>query len=1277
MQSTAGNEVGADHTRRRDGVWSSSFQGLLWTNFFTAVNDNVFRWFVIGTGKEFVAEGQHSEILMWGTIFFVLPYLVLAVPAGWLADRFSKRDVILACKFAEIVIMLLGVGALLLQSLPLLFAVVFLMGAQSALFSPAKVGKIPELLGEEEISVGNGWFNLTTLSAVVIGMGVGNWLADVTGNRGQENVVLTLLVLVGIAVIGTAVGFLMRRVPAANPQLRFPVNPLTESIRQFYPLVSHSRLWRVAWGVAFFWTFASLAQINVDAFADENGLLLEREKIPILISLVLGVGAGSVFAGLASQGRIELGLVPLGAIGMVVFAAAICFLTPAGLFLPPGTWWGLPLTCGLFALLGISAGFFDVPLSSWLQFNSPVQTRGAILAATNFLLFLCIIVTSGLYGRVLRAPVAAPSTPQYAASYSPPALEPGDRATVEQLATGFVREGGGKAPDAVVASAPARLRIPLVNRIVELEVAARRRGQAGGDDPAAEGESGAAALVFEDPALRRQEKSARRALADQPWLSARAVFLLLAIATVPVLAYTLYRLLKPFLQVVLWWMLKVIYRVRIHGASNIPPQGGVVLISNHYTWIDAMFLMLLPRRDVTAIAWAGNFKGRFGQWFAEFADVKLITGGPKSIVRGIQEARQSLLDGKIVLIFPEGGLSRTGQIQGFKPGVLKIAGGTGAPVVPVYIDQMWGSFFSYQGGRPFRRIPRTFRRPVSIHVEKPLPDEMGLFEMRQNLQLMGSAAVARRAGRFDSPVRMFLWQCKRRLFRQKVGDSTGQNLTGGTLLMRTLILRRLLRKHVLGSGEKNVGVLIPPSSGGVVVNMALALDRRVACNLNYSVSDDIMQHCVRDAGIRHVLTTAKVLEKFDYRFGCEVQLLDDLRSRVTLWDKLLCAAMAWLAPSWLIAWMVGGVCTDRDEVLTIIFTSGSTGMPKGVMLTHGNVGSNVEGIEQVVSLRSSDTIIGVLPFFHSFGYTVTLWTVMALDVGGAFHFSPLDAKQIGKLVQTYRGTLLLSTPTFLRSYLKRCTPEEFASLEIVVVGAEKLPVELMDEFEQKFGLRPIEGYGATELSPLVSVNIPPARRLDNFQVDCREGTVGRPIPNVTARVTDLESGAPLGPDQPGMLWITGPNVMKGYLNHPEQTAKVIENGWYRTGDVALIDPDGFIRITGRISRFSKIGGEMVPHVTVEDALLEALGGLDDVPVLAVTAVADERKGERLVVLHTAGLNRTPEELGKALSRAGLPNLWIPSTDSFWEVPEIPVLGSGKIDLKGIRDQAAAMAASRK
>jgi acyl-[acyl-carrier-protein]-phospholipid O-acyltransferase/long-chain-fatty-acid--[acyl-carrier-protein] ligase len=716
-----------------------------------------------------------------------------------------------------------------------------------------------------------------------------------------------------------------------------------------------------------------------------------------------------------------------------------------------------------------------------------------------------------------------------------------------------------------------------------------------------------------------------------------------------------------------------LYRIRVVGMENWPREGGAVLVSNHTTWLDGQLLLIMAPRRTRVIAWSANFTNPFRRWLAWAVDVILITGGPKSILRGLQTANQAVRDGEVVGIFPEGGLSRTGQIQSFKPGVMRIVKGTGAPVVPVYIDQTWGSIFSCAGGSTIWKLPKSIRRPITITIGQPIPEPESIHVIRQALQSLGADAVANRQPPFVAPARKFVRSCKKRRFRLKAADSAGTEVSGAATLMRALILRRLLRKHVLGTDEQNVGILIPPSFAGLAANVALALDRRVAVNLNYTVSNEIMNVCIQRARLQHVLTSRRVMDKFDFRLDCEVVYLEDLREQLTWQDKLAGLAGAWLIPGrWLEA-RLGLVDCREDDVLTIIFTSGSTGVPKGVMLTNRNIATNVEAIDQVVKLKPSDTLIGILPFFHSFGYTVTLWGVAALNIAGVYHFSPLEAMQVGKLCEKYGVTILLSTPTFLRSYLRKCTPQQFAQLDVVVAGAEKLPSDLCDAFEKKFGVRPVEGYGTTELSPLVAVNVPPSRRGDNYMVDCKEGTVGRPIPNVAARVTDFDSGDELGVNQEGNLWIKGPNTMLGYLDQPEKTAEVMQDGWYNTGDVALIDEDGFIRITGRISRFSKIGGEMVPHVVIEDTLGSLLDEDEQGELrFAVTAVPHAKKGEQLIVLHTK-VRKTPGDYCRGLAKAGLPNLYIPAERCFYEVDELPLLGTGKLDLRAMKSKALELA----
>ncbi len=523
----------------------------------------------------------------------------------------------------------------------------------------------------------------------------------------------------------------------------------------------------------------------------------------------------------------------------------------------------------------------------------------------------------------------------------------------------------------------------------------------------------------------------------------------------------------------------------------------------------------------------------------------------------------------------------------------------------------------------------------------------------------------------DEPLilpREFLRMCRRNWKRLKVADSMGTKLTGGELLIRVLIARRLLLKHVLAADEEHVGLLLPPSAGALVSNIVLPLAKRVAVNLNYTLTPSLINNCIRQCGIRHVLTSRRFMERLKIEVDAELVFLEDLAGKVTLADKAIAALQARLAPIGRLERKLGLLDVRPDDLLTIIFTSGSTGDPKGVMLTHDNVGSNLRAINQAIKLSADDVAIGVLPFFHSYGYMAALWTVLTLDPTGVYHFNPLEAHPVGKLCRDYKVTVFMATPTFLRTYMKRCEPQDFATLDVVFGAAEKVPQDLFDKFEAKYGVRPVEAYGCTELSPLVAVNVPPSRSPPGAPPGVREGTVGRPIPGVMVKVVNRETWQEMPRGEPGMLLVSGPSVMKGYLNRPEETARVIRDGWYITGDLATVDVDGFITITGRESRFSKLGGEMVPHGTIEETLQKVLGGDEDHLRAVVTAVPDARKGERLVVLHLP-TEKTPEQMRQDLAAAGLPNLWIPSVDSFLQVDHIPVLGTGKLDLKAMRDLA--------
>jgi 1-acyl-sn-glycerol-3-phosphate acyltransferase len=1209
---------------RERSLGSASFIGLLLTQFLGATNDNILRWLIIGIGKTY-ADDNVSRILALGTAVFVLPYILLAAPAGYLADRFSKRQVIVICKVGEAVVMALAIVGIQFGHVWFMMLVLGLAGAQAALFGPAKLGSIPEMVDDSRISAANGLIGLTTVFSTIIGTVVGSRLADITNADLQSNWHWSALVLLGLATAGWATSLLIARAPAADPSRRFPWDAAQQTWRDLKTLAHTPAMLRVALGIMFFWTLGALAHLNIDQFVFEAGGVRQTQVAPLLAALVVGIGIGSLLAGIWSAGRVELGILPLGAMGLVLMP--LLLFTVEGEFFEPSGDWTLSYVaaCVLLALLGCSAGLFDVPLASYMQHYSPKDRRGSVLAASNLLTFGGMLVASLAFD-VMRLPVHEGSLAHVTAQL---ADDPAAQAAAKEI---------GREMQADLAA----------DRPIDIEALVERYPEHG-------------ALV----------RTVHNELVGRPLLSARQIFLLCGVLTIPVLVYIVVLIPQATIRFLAWLATHTFYRIKVFNRENLPAAGPALLAPNHVTWLDGLLLVAVSPRPVRIIITRSLFDSWWLRGVAKIMGAIPIFTSPKGVRSAIDAAQEALNNGELVCIFPEGQISHSGQLQTFKPGVLEILKGADAAVVPVYLDELWGSIFSFRGGRFFWKWPEFGPRRVSIWFGQQLHRPKNVYEIRNAVQALGAEAVTRRKQRAMVLPRVMIRKCRKAMFRLKIADSTDQSLTGGQLLLKTFVLRRLLLREVLAptvAEEKYVGVLLPPSVGAVVVNAAVTLAGRVACNLNYTVSADVMNKCIAKAGIRRVLTSKKVMDRLGMKLDAEIVLLEDFKDRITKVDKAVGAALAYATPAFLLDRILGLHRMSGDDELTVIFTSGSTGEPKGVVLTHHNIGSNVEAIDQAVHLRRDDTVLGIVPFFHSLGFTVTLWTILGLDVRCVYHFSPLEAQQVGKLARKWDATVLLATPTFLRNYLRRCEPEDFTRLEVVVAGAEKLPVPLCEAFEEKFGVRPVEGYGTTELSPLVSVNIPPSRS-QTGEIDAKEGTVGRPVAGVAAKIVDPESFEELPVESPGMLLVKGPNVMKGYLHEPEKTAEVIRDGWYVTGDIARIDKHGFIEITGRLSRFSKIGGEMVPHLIIEEFIQKFVQGANqDEILIVVTAVADEKKGERIVVVHKA-MDKTPREIVDYLKTVGLPNLWLPDADSFMQVEEIPVLGTGKLDLKGVADVA--------
>jgi acyl-[acyl-carrier-protein]-phospholipid O-acyltransferase/long-chain-fatty-acid--[acyl-carrier-protein] ligase len=728
-----------------------------------------------------------------------------------------------------------------------------------------------------------------------------------------------------------------------------------------------------------------------------------------------------------------------------------------------------------------------------------------------------------------------------------------------------------------------------------------------------------------------------------------------------------------FVRVPLWLLRHSFYRLRVYGLENIPATGPALLVSNHVSWIDALVILAAQRRRIRFIIWAPFLGVPLLRLILRLCRVIPIDSrsGPRAIIQSLRVASDALAQGEVVCIFAEGGITRTGFLLPFQRGFEQIVKRCPVPIIPVCVDHVWGSIFSYQGGAFFWKLPKDIPYVVHINFGTPLPPTADASAVRQASQLLSAESSIRRTPERKPVHRRFVRMAVRHPRRACLIDPSNpavQIATYGRVLAAVKITMRRLRP-ILGD-DAMVGLWLPPSAGGAVANIALACLGKTSVNLNYTSAPGIIQSAIRQCNIRRVLTSRIATHKLplDPGPGVELVYIEDFRKQIGRWERIRTMAGIWLLPGWVHEyWLMGLGKHSVSDLATVIFSSGSTGDPKGVMLTHGNIAANAESMIQAIDPAPHDRLLAVLPFFHSFGYTVTLWLPLQVGASVVYHVNPLQAREIGELCKNYQCTIFVATPTFLRSYLRRCDAGDFASLRILVCGAEKMPPSLAKEFKDKFGVLPLEGYGCTELAPVATVNVPDWEQGSQRQVGNKPGTIGHPIPGVAARIIHRETREPLTPNTEGLLLIYGANVMQGYLGREDLTEKKVVSGWYITGDLAKMDEDGFITITGREERFAKVGGEMVPMEKVEEELHHILGTNDK--LCAVTAIPDRAKGERLVVLHLPLPEMSPQDLWKRLNERGLPNIYVPGQRDFVQVPELPILGSGKLDLRKCKERA--------
>lgn len=712
---------------------------------------------------------------------------------------------------------------------------------------------------------------------------------------------------------------------------------------------------------------------------------------------------------------------------------------------------------------------------------------------------------------------------------------------------------------------------------------------------------------------------------------------------------------------------RVLYRLRILGLENLP-TGGALVVSNHISYLDALILQVLFPRKLWFLAVHGRQRRGLPLWFYRITGVIPLSAARAT--EGLRLAIHKMKEGELVCVFPEGQVSRTGALMEIRKGFELLAKRAEVPVVPVFIDSLWGSVFTYANQKLVLKLPERLPHSVLVQVGPALPYQtVNTVLARQALLDLGERAYQQR----EELKRNLGYEVMRSLARHpwKVSlvDCTAERreVRAGTLLAAAATYSRLLRREV---PERRVGIVLPPGAGGYIANLAVLLAGKIPVNLNFTAGATAIEASLRQGEIRTVISAEAMRAKLP-QFPWPAQTRDMRVDLAGCGKAAVVARLAliWLLPSRLLAALWGVPRVGDNAETALLFTSGSSGEPKGVPLTHRNILGNCGQISATGILSKRETLLAFLPIFHSFGFTVTLWYALMRGVRTVTLPSPLDAKRIIEVVEAEKVTVFVSTPTFIRPIMKRAEPAQLRSLRFIVSGAEKLPVDLFEQFLQKFGLRILQGYGLTETTPVTNVNLPEPRDLPRgvkLQEGHRLGSVGRLLAGMTARIVHPETGAELPPDKTGMLCLRGANVFGGYLKDPVRTAEALRDGWFVTGDLARFDDDGFLFIEGRLSRFSKVGGEMVPHLTIEQKIIEAFGlEVAEDPKVVVLGVPDAAKGETLVLLTTEAIEAA--DLRDKLTAAGLPNLWIPKT--VVRLDRIPVLGSGKCDLRGCRELA--------
>ncbi len=1147
---------------------------LALTGFFAAFSRSGFKLWIILSLLECTLSTAFLGAL---AAVCVVPGLILPAVSGFIADRLPKRYVVILVMISGLLLTLAGSCAVNQMEFPwgrrVILLVLLLHSIFDALFVPALFGILPETFSEAGLSRACGSVTSLSISGFIMGI----VLVPLTFYYSDCFYILCFAAAAGII---SAVKIM----PVISPVQR--KRELAYSFKEslsagFRALRKNNPMLASVLGEVCF-TGLGITALPLLVLFCKFGLDMDGLASILLMLLAPGLGfmTGCFFAGIFSSNKIELGLIPLGALGITAALPLIIFFPGAERVIminfPGGVTAGIIFYAGAWiwsAFAGFSGGVLLIPLRTYILQRLRPECRGAALALKNS---ISIAVSSAAMLLVIY--------------FSPKGEEV---AGISPLLTD-------------IAAVPYQVLI-----------------------------AGFGILVFFCTAI------------------------------------AMWKLPNFMLRLVILTLGHSFYRIRISGAENIPERGPALLLCNHVSAIDSILVSACTSRQIRFLLYEDYFSLPLLGSIARMTGFFQVpgNGNAKALVRLLKQLRNHLANDGLICVFPEGKLTRNGLIGEFKHGYEKmLPENVDVPIIPVNISFTWGSIFSNFFTRPGLR--KKLRLPCfsAVTFGKVLPKDTPVFEVRQKIIELGAEAAAKQLPGEVTLHHAAVKIARKKPWEKRFFDGCEKELSTFELVRNAAMLSRKIRRRI-SSQDKRVGILLPNSCEAVEAILAVMMADRVAVPLNYSTPQSVFDYSVTSAELPLVITSREFLKKIHISPGEKAVFIEDLHEEFTLAGKMLMSMGILFLPTGEFMNMLSPLSAfDLMQDAVLLFSSGSTGNPKGVRLSHHNLNTNARSVAAGFAVDHTDMVVGNLPLFHSFGLNVCFWMPLISGAKVVYIASPLDSSAVCRSIGQRKATMLFATPSFLQKYLRRCKKEDLISLRLIATGAEKLRDDIARKVKEVTDsrLEVVECYGCTELSPVVSINLADDIARTGKCAGVKD-SIGVPLENISVRILDPLNFTPVAPGEEGILCVKGSLVMQGYLNDDAATAEVMAGEYYKTGDIAKMDENGYISICGRLSRFSKIAGEMVPHEMVEKIINELCAC--DNRVVAVGTIPDPAKGEALLVLYTPEMPFSPDEVVALLRERSISNLWIPKAANFHQVEELPLLGSGKLDLAALREAA--------